>query len=443
MASRPTMESAMPAPGVIVAPVHRSVFAHLLAVMSALAVCILLLVGGFFWFIVAPTIHGGMDQVLQEYALTLARSAPDRQAAIDIGARLNLLIRYEGPTGSWTTAEDLPTVAEVRTQTGHADPHTFAFRRHYIAPAPAGGTYLIVWSLRDHLANLHPALIVLLLLILLTVFAIAYLVLRQLIRPLRTLTDGVAQLSGGRLDIALPVDTSDEFGRLTEAFNAMVGRIRAMIGARDQLLQDVSHELRSPITRMRVALELMPESDRRTVLTEDLAEMERLIAGLLELERLQHGRGLDTANVDLVSLLRETAGEFRDRSPGVCLNLPGTAVPANVDPVKFRTVIRNLLENAAKYAASESGPVEITILEEAHTIVLRVTDQGPGIPAEERDRVFEPFFRVDRSRSKNTGGYGLGLSICKRIMQAHDGDIVLETSPRAGASFRLTLPRPQ
>jgi signal transduction histidine kinase len=420
---------------------HRSVFVNLLAIMATLAVCILLLVGGFLWFIVAPSIHGGMDQVLQEYALTLARTGPDRATAAALGTKLNVQVRYESPAGGWATADNLPTVGEIRAQAEDHSSGTFGLQRYYVATAPDGGTYLFVWSLRHRIASLHPALVVLMLLILLTVLAIAYLVLRQLIRPLRTLTGGVVQLSSGRLDIALPVETDDEFGRLTIAFNAMVGRIRGMLAARDQLLQDVSHELRSPITRMRVALELMPESDRRNALAEDLAEMERLITGLLELERLQHGRGLTTTRADLGTLLRTFVGEEHTPPQSVQLNLPAGPLPVQIDAGKVRAVFRNLLENAAKYAPAESGPVVIEAHVEPHTIVVRVTDRGPGIPVEERDRVFEPFFRVDRSRSKDTGGYGLGLSICKRVMQAHGGDIVLETTAQAGASFRLTLPK--
>jgi two-component system sensor histidine kinase CiaH len=116
-------------------------------------------------------------------------------------------------------------------------------------------------------------------------------------------------------------------------------------------------------------------------------------------------------------------------------------IELNIDADKVRTVLRNLLENAFKYSLPDSRAVEISCAQSDHSVVIRVSDDGPGIPIEDAAGLFEPFFRVDRSRSKKTGGYGLGLSICKRIMEAHGGDIVFQNNPGRGASFVLTFPR--
>ncbi len=133
----------------------------------------------------------------------------------------------------------------------------------------------------------HLGLLVLLLFVIAGVVLAAHLVLGHLLRPLRILSDGVARLGEGELDVHLPPSTPDEFGRLTDAFNNMVGSVKDMIGARDQLLIDVSHELRSPLTRMKVALELLPDDGERARLAGDVAEMERMVTELLELERLR------------------------------------------------------------------------------------------------------------------------------------------------------------
>jgi signal transduction histidine kinase len=188
-----------------------------------------------------------------------------------------------------------------------------------------------------------------------------------------------------------------------------------------------------------VTLEFLPADEQRARLAGDITEMERMVTALLELERLRMGRGIVTAREDLTAMLREVGQTMEDHPPGVRVVSPPQAIFADVDGEKIRIVLRNLVENAIKYSLPDSGPVEMTIVENAETVVVRVTDDGVGIPDSDAERVFEPFFRVDRSRSKGTGGYGLGLSICKRIMEAHGGSIALERGRVRGASFLLTF----
>jgi signal transduction histidine kinase len=390
-------------------------------------------------FFLFGNLHGSVNRVLEDYVRILAATAPDPATARNLSERLNLQVRYEGPTGGWTTADDLPRVDDVRQGRVPQRNREFLHRSYYVVAAPNGGTYLFAWSLADRMSGTHSALVGLLLLVMAAVIVVAYAVLNRLLRPLRKLSEGVARLSAGELDVVLPVETRDEFGRLTEAFNHMVDRVRAMIGARDQLLQDVSHELRSPVTRMKVALELLPAGVQRTGMADDLTEMERKIAELLEMERLRCGRGLEIVRQDLLPLLREVAGDFQERHPGVTVTASALEMFVEIDAEKIRTVLRNLLENAAKYSLPHSRPVEISATQDGDSTIVRVTDDGPGIPESEADRVFEPFFRADRSRSKDTGGYGLGLSICKRVMQAHGGDIAYEKGRSTGASFILTF----
>ena len=293
----------------------------------------------------------------------------------------------------------------------------------------------------DQMHEAHAAVFVVLLLVMGAVVLSAHAVLKRLLSPLKALTEGVARLSAGELDVVVPNTTHDEFGTLTDAFNQMVGRVRDMIGARDQLLLDVSHELRSPVTRMKVALELVPHGEQRDRMAADVAEMERMIAELLELERLRDRRGIQPARQDLMLIVREVAETFRHRPPGVRIVSTSREMHIDVDADKVRIVLRNLLENAGKYSTPTSSPVEIALSQTGATVVVRVMDDGVGIPAEDVERVFEPFFRVDRSRSKSTGGYGLGLSICKRVMDAHGGSIAVERREGRGTSFVLTFPK--
>src|SRR5262249_27317409 len=195
---------------------------------------------------------------------------------------------------------------------------------------------------------------------------------------------GGARLSAGELDVVLPRPTRDEFGALTKAFNEMVGRVRAMIVARDQLLLDVSHELRSPLTRMRVAVELLPESPDREHMITDIAEMEAMIAELLELERLRDGRGVQIAPRDLALIIRDVVASVADKRPGVEIVALPRQIPVEIDAEKMRTVLRNLLDNAIKYSLADSRAVEVSAACDDQRVVLRVSDDGAGIPEADR-----------------------------------------------------------
>jgi signal transduction histidine kinase len=411
---------------------YRSIFVRQLAIMVATTVSLLIFVGGFFYSILGPSLSMSRGLVA-EYARALASTSPDQARAREIADRLGLEIRYEGPGGAWETAPGLPHLSEVTKRRWHDD--------LTIAPAPQGGTYLIYWDLGRRMRRAHSHLLWVLHFVTALIVLLAYLVLRRSLRPLRELRDGVARLSEGELDVTVPSRTRDEFGALAEAFNQMVRRISEMLRARDQLLLDVSHELRSPLTRVKVALALMPEGDKRQRIEADVAEMEAMIAELLELERLRGGRGLRRERLDLVALLRQVAEGFQDRPPGVGFVADEPEIWAEVDGEKIRVVLRNLLENAFKYSLADSRPVEVAVKADGEAVTLVVADDGPGLPADDLHNLFEPFFRVDRSRSKKSGGYGLGLSICKRIVEAHGGRIEAANHGGRGAEFTVTLPR--
>jgi signal transduction histidine kinase len=420
--------------------IRRSVFARLVAIMLVMAVSLLGLVGVFFSLIVSPALNVAIDRLVVEYGRVVAASGPDLGAARQMAARTGVAIRYEGPAGAWATSVHMPTIAAVRGRPAERDTWDFTAHGTCLAPAPDGGTYLFAWNFSRGTYALHHMLLAFLLLMMVGVVLVTHIVLRRLLSPLRTLGDGVARLSAGDLDVVLPTPAADEFGVLTEAFNRMVARVRGMLEARDQLLRDVSHELRSPLTRMKVALELLPPSENRARMAADVAEMEAMTTELLELERLRDGRSMRMERRDLVPLLSEAARAFACRPPGVRFDAPAAAIPVDLDGDSFRGVLRNLLENAVAYSLPDSRPVRLSATSTGGGVVIGVTDDGPGIPEEDLPRLFEPFFRVDRSRSKKTGGYGLGLSICKRIVEAHGGELTVRNLSPRGAAFTVTLP---
>jgi signal transduction histidine kinase len=357
-----------------------------------------------------------------------------------LARRLDLQIRYEGPGGVWATAPDGPSIDAVRRRRARAWGRPAYGHTQYVVSAPDGGAYLFSWEFGRRIWDAHHKLLWLLLGLMVGVVFAAHVVLRRALRPLRSLHDGVARLSEGDLEVVLPSRTRDEFGDLTDAFNRMAQRVRDMVRARDQLLLDVSHELRSPLTRIKVALALSSDGEKKARMAADVAEMEAMITELLELERLRDGPGIRTRREDLVAMLRAVAQEFPGH-PGIRVGTSAPEIPLEIDAERVRSVLRNLLENAVKYSLPDSRPIEVSTLADGEWVVVRVTDDGPGIPEEDIGRVFEPFFRVDRSRSKRSGGYGLGLSICRRIMQAHGGDVSAANNSGRGARFTLTFPR--
>lgn len=411
-----------------------SIFARLLTIMILMAVTLLVIVGTFFVFFVFPGATAEAAQAFEQFSRGVAATAPDYPAAQELAHRVHVRIRYEGPRGSWSTDPHVPAIDDVKQ--GRAV--SFLGREYRIEPAADGGSYLFVWDYGEHVRGLHQKMLWLLLFLVIGVVCTAYVFQRRLLRPVRLLDEGVARMSAGDLNVTVPVVTRDEFGALTDTFNKMVGRVKQMIQARDQLLLDVSHELRSPLTRLKVALALLPEDENRAGMIGDLNEMEAMITELLELERLREGRGLRRERCDLAPLLRELTEVYSREAPGARLHAP-EELWLDIDRDKIRIVLRNLLENARKFSLPDSVPVRITVQTDAANVIVRVCDDGPGIPEPDLPNLFEPFYRVDRSRSRKTGGYGLGLSISKRIMEAHGGSISVANNSGRGASFILTF----
>ncbi len=276
----------------------------------------------------------------------------------------------------------------------------------------------------------------------LLVMAPCFFMLKRMFRPLRMLLKGVKEVSEGKLDFQFEAKgRHGEIHYLAESFNLMVQRIREMVQSKDQLLLDVSHELRSPLTRLKVALEMTPKGKMKDSMLRDVSEMETMITEILETERLKNGNGkLALGPVDLAALARETQAKFKSRKPGVRMLGKQKALVVQADEARVKTVLGNILENALKYSAGRKKPVEIHLSQDEKEATLAVRDFGQGIPLEDQEKVFEPFYRVDKSRTKDTGGYGLGLSLCREIMLAHGGDIRLESEPGQGTKVTLYFP---
>lgn len=417
-----------------------SIFAKLFLTMLGMALVIIVMMTVFMFFFVTPTIGAAVDRAASQNLELLASTDPDRATVLELARKLDLDVRFDGPNGSWATDEQLPRIADARQINQKWAKLHFFDRQYHIVTRPDGGAYLFSWRVYQSIRAAHDRLVGALVGCIAIVVLLAHAVLRAAIRPVEWLREGFARLSRGDLAVSVERRSNDEFGILTDDFNHMVEQVREMVTARDRLLLDVSHELRSPITRLKVALALLGDDEHKSHLLANVAEMETMVAQLLEIERLRGGRGLELDACDLAALVRESVQRFQERAPGVSLRAPTKAIPMRIDRGKIRTAIDNLLDNATKYSLPDSRPVEVTVAMHEHRVEIRIDDDGPGIPEPDRDRIFEPFFRVDRSRSRKTGGFGLGLSLCQRIVLAHRGSIQVSHRRPRGASFAVVLP---
>lgn len=274
--------------------------------------------------------------------------------------------------------------------------------------------------------NPHRHLIFFLITVVLILFFLAGFFILQVIKPVHELERGVRELSQGNLDVVLKVTGRDEIGRISATFNQMTVQLRKMIQARDQLLLDVSHELRTPITRARIALEMMDDSPGKISVLDDLREMEIMITEILETERLRNSNNhLTLSEISVKDLVQECTSAFRIHEGNIRVHAISEAISFRVDRIKIGIVLKNLLDNALKYSAEAIKPVEVSVIDQPDQLIIQIEDFGPGIPEDKKDLLFEPFYRVDTSRSRKTGGYGLGLHLSKKIMEAHEAEIRL------------------
>jgi len=261
--------------------------------------------------------------------------------------------------------------------------------------------------------------------------------LRRVTRPLASLADAASGLARDLNRPALAETGPLEVARVARAFNAMQRDLQRVIEARSQALAGVSHDLRLPLTRLRLRLEKLPEGDLRAKIDDDLAEMDALIGSTLEFLRA----GSDAEKPARLNLNALIEAIVEDMEPlGARINVRGAAsAPVVAQPQAIRRCLTNLLENARRYGGPD---IDLQVAEEAGRLVIRVEDRGPGIPAADLDRVFEPYVRLDASRARHTGGTGLGLAIARAVARANGGDITLEARSGGGLSAVLVLPRP-
>lgn len=279
---------------------------------------------------------------------------------------------------------------------------------------------------------------------------------RSFARPLTQLSTAVRKLGAGDLSARANLERRDEFGRLAAAFDDMAEQLGHLVRSQQELLANVSHELRTPMARIRVALDLAHAGDAAMTqealaeITQDLAELERLVADVLQTARLdlaagRAGPALPVPRQHTIALadwMAQVVQRFRAKHPERSLQIQDDSQATHVrcDPVLLRRVLENLLDNAHKYSDPVS-PIAIEASSVGEQLSLAVADHGIGIAAEDLPLIATPFFRTDRSRARRTGGLGLGLSLARRIIEAHGGSMSVDSKIGHGTTVRILLPR--
>lgn len=284
----------------------------------------------------------------------------------------------------------------------------------------------------------HPALgLAVLLVVIAALVALgAYPVVRRLTARLERLQRSVDAWGEGQLSTRVAVEGQDEVAALAASFNRSAARIEELVRAQKSLLANASHELRSPLARIRMAVELMQDQATpaaRDELARNVAELDQLIDEVLLASRLDAvgGAALEPDEVDLTALLAEECARARAALDAVPARCHG-------DARLLRRMVRNLLENARRHGDGAPVTVRLAAGEEA-MLQLDVCDAGPGIGAADRERIFEPFFRAPGA-SETAGGVGLGLSLVRQIVALHGGSVRCEDNEGGGCRFRVTLP---
>lgn len=392
--------------------------------------------------------------LLMDYVSRLANDVapqgrPDVAQAQALVQRLPIVtIDISGPEVQWRSHPELPR-HRWRPDPASRDWGDDEVWREVVQRRTADG-HLIEFGLNEAAIERRPRLFLFALAALLLVTTLAFWYVRRLLRPLDAIRAGAVRFGAG--DFSQPIDVParrerDELGELATTVNTMGRDIEQMLQAQRALLLAISHELRSPLTRARLNTELLPEvpevNPQREALLRDLGEMARLISDLLESERLA-GRhaALNREPTDPATLARETIDELAQARPEarrIALHIDDGLPTAPLDRVRMRLLLRNLLDNALRHGAGAPQPPELHVRRGDGGLRFVVRDHGPGVPDDRIAQLGQPFYRPDSARTRDAGGVGLGLYLCRLVAKAHGGHCEIRNA-RPGLEVSVTLP---
>ena len=387
-------------------------------------------------------------------------SPPDPQRAAALARIVPVNIYIQGPGIDYATNGQRLNASELEFSDGH-DQHGERWRRRRLTTATGlqfsindyddhtlmrtvNNGYSVYYELRHraedmrHRSKLRRGRLLLFgtLFVLVGLLAACWWLIHRLLRPVRDIQAGVARMGSGELNHRIALRSQDDLGELSVSINEMAGDIEQMLDAKRQMLLGISHELRSPITRAKISTELLEPSATRARLEDDFLEMETLVTELLESERLKSRHSvLNPQPVNLRELIDSVlVPNFSER---VTLHADAVLPTLILDETRVRLLLRNLLANAVRYSLEEAPLLHVAATD--RLVTMTVSDSGTGIAPEHLASLTDPFYRVDPSRTRATGGFGLGLYLCRLICEAHGGALSISSTEGVGTTVVATL----
>ena len=382
-------------------------------------------------------------------------SPPDIDKALAITRRVPVDIRILGPQIDWASDSDFPRLETLdfgRSPRFSNDPDAWVDELQGLEFAVAGrhrflkivqGDYdIVVATPRIADVSSGPDLMLIIVSLGLFYLMIGYAAVSWLFKPIQAVRAGAEQIGRGNFEHRIRNIRQDELGDLAADINKLADDVEHMLDAKRALLLGISHELRTPLSRMRLALEFIDSDADRETLKPEIEEMEKIVVSLLEAERLstRHVK-LNRTTVKINELVKELIDDFFDRDRDrILVAHEGEETRVHVDEARITLLLKNLVANALRYVPRERGQVELTTRVADRQLILRVRDNGPGMSREQARHIGEPFYRVDPSRTRDTGGTGMGLYLATLVARAHGGSIELTNPDEDGACFECRIP---
>lgn len=318
-----------------------------------------------------------------------------------------------------------------------------------------GGYWVIGYQIGFPLGRVlvRPGARTIMIVIALTVSAlVSFFLARYIVLPVRRLRIAGQQVANGDLSVRVAHTVSgrsDDIAQLARDFDLMTERVDRLLSSQQRLMRDVSHELRSPLARLQalqsLARQQSTQADQSIIdrMDKEAERLNELIGEILEYARLEVLESLDQRATDLVDLLHTIAADadLEGQSDGKSVSINGPeACLVSVDSALLHAALENIIRNALKYTAANTE-VRVSVERVPERIIIRIDDHGPGVPAEQLDRLFEPFFRIEASRPRSSGGTGVGLAIAERSIKLHGGSVSASNRATGGLSIKVSLPQ--
>jgi len=367
---------------------------------------------------------------------------PDLERAALLAQDLDWTIRIQHPDMEWRSDNDYRLAVELSeyAETLSVDAEIRSWNNENIIVVNRDGYQFFMHQRFLDSTDFNYVVLYFGLAIAAIVLFLNYFMVNRLLDPVRMLKEGAERIQKGDLSYRVVTDRQDELGELTSSVNHMADSLQSMLEAKRQLLLAISHELRTPITRAKLQLEFMDDGSIKDNLNDDIREIDLLISDLLEAERLNNEHSvLVEESVELSTFVESVVSSFVSNESRIDFLGLETDELVTIDKLRIRLLVTNLLNNAIRHG--KGNPVLVRLGFQNETGSIEIIDQGEGIGKEHLANITEPFYRADSARQRNTGGFGLGLYLCRLISEAHGGKIEIDSESNKGTHITVSIPR--